>query len=103
MSEILLQYGDLLFAVILFYMAAISLTASIVTIADKQRSRRSGARRVPENTLILLAALGGSAAMLITMLMIRHKTRHIKFMLGLPIILLFQAVAILYGFFVCGG
>ena len=45
---------------------------------------------------MLMGALGGAGAMLITMLMIRHKTKHIKFMLGLPIILVFQAVVALY-------
>ena len=34
--------------------------------------------------------------MYITMVMIRHKTRHSKFMLGIPIIILFQAVVLLY-------
>ena len=33
------------------------------------------------------------AAMLVAMLIIRHKTRHLKFMLGLPLIILLQAVA----------
>ena len=45
---------------------------------------------------MLLSALGGSVAMFVTMLMIRHKTRHSKFMIGIPIIILFQAVVLLY-------
>ena len=72
------------------YLAAVSLLSVIVTVADKIKARR-GERRVPENTLMLLAALGGSAAMLVTMLLIRHKTRHIRFMLGIPIIMILQA------------
>ena len=72
------------------YLAAVSLLSVIVTVADKIKARR-GERRVPENTLMLLAALGGSAAMLVTMLLIRHKTRHIQFMLGIPIIMVLQA------------
>ena len=47
-------------------------------------------------SLLLLSALGGSVAMYVTMLMIRHKTRHSKFMIGIPIIILFQAVVLLY-------
>ena len=46
--------------------------------------------------LLLLSALGGSLAMYITMLLIRHKTKHIKFMLGIPIIMVFQAVLLLW-------
>ena len=96
MSEFLYDWGGVLFLAILIYLAGMSLAAAVVTIADKRRAKISGARRVPENTLMLLGALGGAAAMLITMLMIRHKTRHVKFMLGLPIILVFQATVVLY-------
>ena len=96
MNGILYESGTVLFYILLGYLALISLISAVVTVADKIRSKKSGARRVPENTLMLLGALGGAAAMLMTMVMIRHKTRHIKFMLGLPIILLFQLTVILY-------
>ena len=96
MNGILYESGTVLFYILLGYLALISLISAVVTVADKIRSKKSGARRVPENTLMLLGALGGAAAMQMTMVMIRHKTRHIKFMLGLPIILLFQLTVILY-------
>ena len=79
------------------YLLLISLAAVIVTAWDKSSARSSG-RRVPENTLMLLSALGGSAAMLLTMLIIRHKTKHVKFMAGIPIIILFQAILLLWAF-----
>lgn len=85
--------GEVLFWGILLYLAVISLVSAGVTIADKQYAKRAGHRRVPESTLLLYAAFGGSVAMLLTMLLIRHKTKHVKFMLGIPLILLFQAVA----------
>lgn len=44
-----------------------------------------------ESTLLLIGVLGGSPAMLLTMRKIRHKTRHAKFMVGLPVILVLQA------------
>ncbi len=71
------------------YLGVISVIAVVVTIADKVKAKR-GAWRVPENTLFLLSALGGSVAMLVTMLLIRHKTKHLKFMLGIPIIIVLQ-------------
>ena len=80
---------------ILVYLAGISLVSVCVTIADKQKARK-GAWRVPEATLLLLSALGGSAAMYLTMHLIRHKTKHIKFMLGIPLILGFQIIVVLY-------
>ena len=74
------------------YLFVLSLVAVILTVSDKLRARR-GARRVPENTLLLVAALGGSFAMLLTMLLIRHKTRHPRFMLGIPLMLVLQIPA----------
>jgi len=50
---------------------------------------------VRESTLLLVAALGGSAAMLMTMLLIRHKTKHAKFMVGLPVIIAIQIAVII--------
>lgn len=72
------------------YLAVLSLVSVIVCIADKRRSKIAGKRRVPERTLLVLSALGGSAAMLVTMLLIRHKTRHPKFMIGIPAIIVAQ-------------
>ena len=84
--------GELVFWAIFAYMAVISLLSAGVTVADKLYAKHPGHRRVPESTLLLYAAFGGSVSMLVTMLLIRHKTRHIKFMLGIPLILLFQTV-----------
>ena len=50
--------------------------------------------RVPEKVLFLLALLGGSAAQLLVMLKIRHKTKHKRFMMGLPLIIVVQVVVI---------
>lgn len=76
------------------WLATASTVAVLLTILDKCRAKRKGARRIPEATLLLFGALGGSAAMWLTMLLIRHKTRHLKFMLGLPAILLVQVAVI---------
>ena len=90
------ENGGILFWAILIYMAVISLVSVGVTVADKLYAKRPGHRRVPESTLLLYAAFGGSVAMLVTMLLIRHKTRHVKFMLGIPLILVFQTVVALW-------
>ena len=77
---------------LLLYLAAINVLSAVLTIADKYRARR-GKWRIRESTLILAAVLGGSPAEYITMRLIRHKTRHKKFMIGLPAIFLIQAAA----------
>jgi uncharacterized membrane protein YsdA (DUF1294 family) len=53
---------------------------------------------VPENTLFFIAFVGGAAAMLLTMLLVRHKTRHARFMVGLPLVLAVQVVALFVWF-----
>lgn len=91
-ESVLLDNGTTVFWGIFLYLAVISILSVIVTMVDKRYSRQPRHPRVPEATLLLYAAFGGSVAMLATMLFIRHKTKHIKFMLGLPLIILFQAV-----------
>ncbi len=81
--------------ILLGFFALISIIASVMTILDKVRAIRQE-WRIPENTLLLIAAVGGAPAMLLTMLIIRHKTKHGKFMVGLPIIFLFQIILLLW-------
>ena len=71
------------------YLAAINLAAFLTFGADKRRARRN-AWRVPEQTLFLLAVLGGSLGAILGMRAFRHKTRHWYFRYGLPAILLAQ-------------
>ena len=48
--------------------------------------------RIPERTLILLAAIGGSVGALSAMYTVRHKTKHNKFTIGVPAILIIQLI-----------
>ena len=75
--------------VLAIYLAVISLVAIIMTVSDKRRARQHR-WRISEAALLLVSALGGSVAMLITMLVIHHKTKHLKFMLGIPLIIVAQ-------------
>ena len=85
MNNIVLSIG-------LAYFLIISLISIVVCIYDKKISKKNRVElRTPEKTLLLLSALGGSVAMFITMLIVRHKTKHIKFMLGIPLIIVIQA------------
>ena len=82
-----------------YYLAAISVFAVLLTVYDKHAARK-GKWRISESALLCTAALGGSAAMFLTMLLIRHKTKHIKFMAGIPLIILLQ---IIFAAFVANG
>ncbi len=52
--------------------------------------------RVPERTLFLIALLGGSAGSYAGMVLFRHKTRHWKFRVGIPGIMLLQCAGVLW-------
>ena len=76
------------------WLALISLIACVVTVYDKIASKRLPRHRTPEKTLFLLSVLGGSVAMYATMQLIRHKTQHKRFMIGIPLIIVAQIVGI---------
>ena len=78
--------------VFVIYIVFISLIAFVMTVADKINAGK-GRRRVSEKSLFLVAFFGGSLCEYLTMKAIRHKTRHKRFMLGLPAIMLFQVAA----------
>ena len=81
--------------IVILWVGALSLVSFLVTVYDKWAAKHNPKHRTRENTLLLLSLLGGSVAMFATMLMIRHKTKHLKFMLGIPAIMILQAAAIL--------
>lgn len=68
---------------VLIYFIAVSAISVALTVHDKRAAIRH-TERVSERRLMILSVLGGSVAMYITMRLIRHKTRHSKFMLGIP-------------------
>lgn len=75
----------------LVYFGVLSLVTFTVTVLDKIFAVKK-MRRVPEATLLTLALFGGALSEYITMRLIRHKTLHKKFMVGLPVIIALQAV-----------
>lgn len=78
----------------LLYFAVISFVSMVLTVYDKIASKKFKKNRIAEKTLICVAALGGAVAEYVTMKLIRHKTRHKKFMIGLPVIIVLQAILI---------
>ena len=91
--EFLLQ-NKILILFFLVYLLIVSVVAFAVTVYDKWAAVNRPQERTRESTLLLLSALGGSLAMLFTMLGIRHKTKHLKFMIGIPVIIVLQIAAI---------
>ena len=85
---------------ILYAFLAICALSVVLTVYDKIAAKCLPRHRVPEATLLLLAALGGSLPMYIVMQIIHHKTQHKKFMIGIPVIMALQiALIIVYFYF----
>lgn len=73
-------------------MAIMSLCAFIAYGIDKVKAKR-GSRRISERSLLLLALVGGAAGAMLGMLLFRHKTRHMKFVICVPLLLVLQVTA----------
>ena len=78
---------------VLIYLLIINAAGFLLMLVDKYKARKN-LWRIPERTLITVAVLGGSIGSLLGMHIVRHKTQHPKFTLGIPLILAAQLVAL---------
>lgn len=76
---------------LLVYLLIINAAAFALMLADKWKAKKNR-WRIPEATLMGVAALGGSIGALAGMHLVRHKTQHPKFTLGIPLLLAIQMV-----------
>ena len=74
---------------IFFYLLIINALGFLLMLADKQKARKN-LWRIPEATLFTAAFFGGTIGCLAGMYTVRHKTKHLKFILGMPAILIAQ-------------
>ena len=80
--------------ILLCWLLVINLVTFLVFGLDKwkakRKEKRESVRRVPERTLFLLSAIGGSVGALLGMRVFHHKTLHRSFRIGVPVILMLQ-------------
>lgn len=81
--------------IILIYLLIVNAAGFLVMTIDKLYAKKN-MWRIPEKTLMGVAAIGGSIGVLIAMYTVRHKTKHMKFVIGVPLILVCQIGLILY-------
>ena len=81
----------------IFYFIIINIISLILMFLDKRRAIKNK-WRISENTLMLVSILGGSIGGILGMYTFRHKTKHIKFKVGIPIILIIQLLILSYVF-----
>ncbi len=79
----------------IIYLVLINLITFIIFAIDKTKAKKSK-WRIPEKTLFILAAIGGSVGALAGMYTFRHKTKKKSFKFGIPAILIAQIVLIYF-------
>lgn len=85
--------------IVLLYILSVNLGGFIAFGIDKNRAVRSK-WRIPEATLMTIALLGGGIGCFLGMTIFRHKTMKPLFSIGIPLIILIEAVALIVFFFV---
>lgn len=77
-----------------YYLILINAVGFVIMLADKIKAKR-GAWRIPEATLLTVAAIGGSLGTFLGMYLFRHKTKHPKFTVTVPLLLILHVAALL--------
>lgn len=73
------------------YLLLINAVAFVLMLIDKYKAKKN-LWRIPEATLLWSAVLGGSLGCLLGMQLARHKTKHLRFSLGVPVILAVEII-----------
>lgn len=73
------------------YLLIVNALGFLLMLIDKRKAIRHR-WRIPEKTLFLTAAIGGSVGSIMGMYTFRHKTKHLQFTLGMPAILIVQLI-----------
>ena len=72
---------------LILYLAAVNLLAFFLYGLDKRKAKKER-WRIPERTLLGVAALGGALGAFAGMRVFRHKTRKPAFRFGVPLLLI---------------
>ena len=78
---------------ILLYLLIVNALGFLLMLVDKRKAQ-TNLWRIPESTLFLMAAIGGSIGSIAGMYKFRHKTKHWQFVIGMPAILIAQIVLV---------
>lgn len=78
-----------------YYLIIINIVNFFLFAADKKRAQK-GKWRIPEAWLFGLSLIGGSLGGLFSMKIMRHKTKKLSFVIGMPILLIINIVEAYY-------
>lgn len=80
---------------LIIYLIAINVIGFIIMFVDKQKAKKGG-WRIKEITIFVITLLGGGVGTIAGMYTFRHKTKKLKFTLGLPVVLIMQIALCIY-------
>lgn len=80
---------------IIIYVVVINILGFFAMGIDKYKAKK-GKWRIPENTLFMFTILGGGIGTIAGIYAFRHKTKKLKFTIGMPLILILEILLILY-------
>ena len=80
---------------VVIYLLIINVLGFLVMGLDKWKAKK-GKWRVPENTLFAFAFLGGGIGTIAGMYTFRHKTKKLKFTIGMPAIVILEILILVY-------
>ena len=80
---------------IIIYLVIINILGFLIMGIDKWKAKR-GSWRIPENTLFMFAILGGGIGTIAGMYTFRHKTKKLKFTVGMPVIFILEVLLVIY-------
>ena len=78
----------------LIYLCIVNAAGFLLMLLDKLKAKKN-LWRIPEAPLFTVAAIGGSLGCILGMYTVRHKTKHPKFTIGMPVILAIQIMAVI--------
>jgi uncharacterized membrane protein YsdA (DUF1294 family) len=82
--------------ILLLYLILINLLGFVLYGVDKVKSKRKGSCRIPERVLLWVARLGGGVGCWLGMMLFRHKTKHNRFMILVPLWTVLWAAALAF-------
>lgn len=80
---------------LILYLVTINAVTFLAYGLDKQKAKQNR-WRIPEKVLLGLAALGGSVGAFVGMYAFHHKTKKLKFSVGVPVIFVLQLAVLVY-------
>lgn len=83
-----------MYKLFLYYLILINILGYSLMYIDKRKAIKKR-WRISEHNLLLVAILGGSIGSLLGMYTFRHKTKHLKFKIGIPCIIVVQCILLI--------